>query len=489
MDFFHSSIRIISRNKGKCAVAAAAYRSGTKLTNTRDGVTHDYTRKRNIIHSEIMLPAHAPLEYKDRSVLWNSVEWSEPDRNAQLAREIELSLPAELSHEQQLKLVRSYIQKNFVDEGMCADFSLHDKRDGNPHVHILLTMRPLREDGTWASKSRLVYVLDKDGNRIPGNGKGRWKTRKESAVNWNDRGNAEKWRAAGAEAINEALREAGFTAGFVDHRSYKRQGVDRVATIHEGPTVRAMECKGIRTEIGDENRAILERNKLSDQLRARLSKATGWARYEAAQEQALKASGQSVANPALRYRLFSATLNEPLAKDRKDRRLKESCGLLNLMHEYDIQDAASYLTACKKINEEFYRLQHDIRETDEKLKNLAERVGTLEQHRAYRSLYSRYQKLPTKKQPAFYEANRADLVAFEAADKKLQAWKAAGETIGIKQWKQEHQLLDKERFFQEFSLKEMKEKIRSLEAVKRAYIQDKKREKQRDDERSKERGI
>ena len=106
MEFFHSQTKIISRNKGRSAVAAAAYISGTKMENTWDGVTHDYTRKRHVIYTEVMLPAHAPPEYADRNLLWNSIEWNETKANAQLARSIELSLPAELNHEQNIALIR-----------------------------------------------------------------------------------------------------------------------------------------------------------------------------------------------------------------------------------------------------------------------------------------------------------------------------------------------------------------------------------------------
>lgn len=124
---------------GRSAVAAAAYRSGEKLVNEWDGKTHDYTHKPGVVHAEIMLPAHAPPEFLDRATLWNSVEFSEKSSDAQLAREIEVALPVELSRTEQLALVRSYVRDNFVAEGMCADFALHDKGDGNPHAHILLT--------------------------------------------------------------------------------------------------------------------------------------------------------------------------------------------------------------------------------------------------------------------------------------------------------------------------------------------------------------
>ena len=142
MDFCHATVSIIQRSKGRSAVAAAAYRSGTKLTNEWDGLTHDYTHKTGVVHSEIMLPTHAPPEFADRSTLWNSVEQIEKARDSQLAREVEAALPRELTREQQLALVRAYVKDNFVDKGMCADFAIHDKGTGNPHVHIMLTVRP-----------------------------------------------------------------------------------------------------------------------------------------------------------------------------------------------------------------------------------------------------------------------------------------------------------------------------------------------------------
>ena len=181
---YHCSIKIVSRGKGKSAVAAAAYRSGEKLTNEWDGLTHDYTKKGGVVHSEILLPAHAPPAFSDRSTLWNRVELSEKSNNAQLAREVEIALPVELSREEQTRLVREYCSSQFVSKGMIADFNLHDTGGGNPHAHILLTMRPLDERGAWLPKSKKEYVLDENGEkiRLPS---GRYKTRKVDLVDWN----------------------------------------------------------------------------------------------------------------------------------------------------------------------------------------------------------------------------------------------------------------------------------------------------------------
>ena len=127
---YHCNISIISRGKGKSAVAAAAYRSGEKLTNEWDGMTHDYTRKGGVVHTEIMLPPHAPPSFSDRATLWNSVELYEKAGNAQLAREIDAALPIELSREEQIRLVREYCSSQFVSKGMCVDFVIHDTNSG-----------------------------------------------------------------------------------------------------------------------------------------------------------------------------------------------------------------------------------------------------------------------------------------------------------------------------------------------------------------------
>lgn len=186
MAIYHCSVKCITRSEGRSAVAAAAYRSGEKLTNCYDGVTHDYTKKRWILHQEIMLPEQAPVSYKDRSELWNAVEMAERSSSCRLAREVQVALPLELTMEENIALVQQYVQKNFVRQGMCADIAIHNppkKNDRhqpvdknghptkllnemqfhNPHAHILLTVRPMDEKGKWQPKSQIEYVCIKDG--------------------------------------------------------------------------------------------------------------------------------------------------------------------------------------------------------------------------------------------------------------------------------------------------------------------------------------
>ena len=265
------SIKIISRGKGKSAVAAAAYRAGEKITNERTGIIHDYTRKKGVARTEIMLPEHAPVKYKDRATLWNAVEKVEKASNSQLAREIELALPKELSFSENCNLVREYIQKNFVDHGMIADVAFHQSTSAeNPHCHILLSMRPFNKDGTWGEKQRKVYHLDENGDKIYDPKKRTYKCSKEQTTDWNKWDKAEEWRASWAEVCNSYLEKCGHDER-IDHRSYERQGIEQIPTIHLGTAAHYLEQRGIRTERGDINREIEIANRKLREMDEQLS--------------------------------------------------------------------------------------------------------------------------------------------------------------------------------------------------------------------------
>lgn len=255
MAIYHCSIKIISRGKGKSAIAAAAYRAGEKITNEYDGITHDYTRKGGIVHTEILLPEHAPKEYAERNILWNAVEKIEKAKNSQLAREIELALPVELSREQNISLVREYVKNNFVDSGMCADICIHDINGKNPHAHIMLTLRPFNEDKIWGDKQRKEYTLDKNGDKIYDPKKRQYKCKSVPTTDWNEQTKAEEWRAAWAQSVNTVLEQQDISER-VDHRSYQRQGIEQIPTVHMGVAATQMEKKGIETERGNQNRFI-----------------------------------------------------------------------------------------------------------------------------------------------------------------------------------------------------------------------------------------
>mgnify|MGYP000345531663 FL=1 len=279
MALFHFTVTQTKRSKGQSAIASAAYRSGEKLYSEYYGEYSDYTRKRGVICSDILLPPHAPKEYADRQTLWNAVEKAERGKNAQLAYSFEISLQNEFSLEENIALAREFLFREFVSRGMTVDVSFHEKEceDGgtpNPHFHFLCPIRPMEQDGTWGIKQRREYVLDEEGNRIR-DANGKYVFNAVPTTDWGSPETLEHWREAWAELCNAKFAEKGIDVR-IDHRSYERQGVDLLPTIHEGATVRAMEKKGIRTEKGEFNRWIKATNAVIKDIRKKISLLFDW---------------------------------------------------------------------------------------------------------------------------------------------------------------------------------------------------------------------
>ena len=256
------SFKIISRGKGQSCMASCAYYSGEKKYSEYECCwKYPHSSPARVKWVEVMLPSNAPRAYADPQTLWNAVDAAETSVNAQTARSMLFALPRELTDEQNLALVRDFCQREFVDKGMVCNFFYHDKGDGNPHVHIMLTLRAMDENGKWLPKSKNVYALDENGNRIR-TPNGRWKRVKVNTVDWNERKYGEIWRQDWAAAQNAALEAAGRMER-VDMRSLERQGVeDRLPQKHLGPIPSALERKGISSERGDENRKIISSNEM-----------------------------------------------------------------------------------------------------------------------------------------------------------------------------------------------------------------------------------
>ena len=264
----HFKITIVKRSQGQSAVAGAAYQSGERLFSEYDQKTKFYNKKKELVHAEIMLPSHAPPGFADRATLWNAVEAVENQWNSQLARRIVLAFPVEIPKEQYLSMIKEFCQEQFVSKGMIADFAIHDKGDGNPHAHILLTLRAIDEHGKWLPKARKVYDLDENGERIrlPS---GNWKCHKENTVDWNDQKYAEVWRHSWETITNRYLEAAGRPER-VDLRSFERQGIQQIPTVHLGPAAHQMEKRGVETFLGNLNRDIRAANSLMQSIRRQL---------------------------------------------------------------------------------------------------------------------------------------------------------------------------------------------------------------------------
>ena len=271
----HFQITICSRGKGGSAVVSAAYNSGEKLFCEYDDHTKNYIKKKDeVIAKGILLPEHAPRKFYNRETLWNSVESAEPNYNSQLARKIILALPKELSDEDNKKLLREYCNTEFVSNGMIVDYAIHrpPSNPDNIHAHILLPMRAVDENENWMPKCHKQYPSDREGKPLLDKN-GKQKSRKVPTTDWDNQGNAEKWRTDWGNLQNEYLERAGL-AERVCMDSFEKQGKEEYPTVHMGQAVCALEARGIETDIGSFNRMIQEINRLIKSIAEQLKKLT-----------------------------------------------------------------------------------------------------------------------------------------------------------------------------------------------------------------------
>lgn len=313
MAIYHLEAKVVSRGTGRSAVAASAYLSCSKILNDYDGVQHDYTRKKGLVWQEVFLPEFAPSEWKERGVLWNAVEENEKTKDSRLAREFVVALPIELSEAQWEKLLSDFISGTFVADGMCADVAIHDPDPPghNPHAHIMVTVRPLNENGTWQYKTGKEYLCVKDGEErgftatefkaVKADGwekqypykvgrkrvymppseaekhgykraskhpkSTKYGRQNPIAARWNSEEQLVEWRKAWADVTNHYLERHG-RAERIDHRSHAERGLDEQPTIHEGVTARALERKGIVSDRCEINRQIKADNALLRELKS-----------------------------------------------------------------------------------------------------------------------------------------------------------------------------------------------------------------------------
>ncbi|TRM91756.1 MobA/MobL protein [Streptococcus agalactiae] len=426
-DSFHFSVNIISRGKGKSAVASAAYISGEKIKNEWDGVTHDYTKKQGVISKEIYLPDHAPKEYKDRKTLWNSVELFEKNSNAQLARNFIISLPKELSIEENKKMIEEYVQNNFVKEGMIVDLAIHDEsREGNQniHAHIMTIVRPINEDGTWGQKSKKEYILDEKGEKVL-NKNGKPKTRKVELTTWNDKGNVEKWRENFSDLCNEYLARNKIEKR-VDHRSFERQGIKQIPTIHLGASASAMERKGIRTEKGDINREIKKQNELLKNIGNEIKKISSWLagfkdKLKESYREYKDQSKKQIENESGLFNLYEylsfyqemqennrAELSFYGKRNKAIYDLKRYAGGINYLRENKIKtisDLQGHINNLRCKNSEIYKT---IKENSQKIEDINKCLAYAKTVRKTKATYQEYESKKIFKE-SFYKNNQKEI--------------------------------------------------------------------------------
>ncbi|HEL1118063.1 TPA: MobA/MobL family protein [Streptococcus equi subsp. zooepidemicus] len=474
MAIYHLCIKIISRGKGKSAVAASAYRSGEMIKNDYDGIVHDFTRKGGIAHTEILLPQNAPQDFVNRSVLWNSVEKIEKSKKSQLAREIEIALPKELDREKQIELVREYVKENFVKVGMCADIALHDKNDGNPHAHILLTMRPLNEDKIWGAKSKKEYILDENGEKVKLKN-GNYKTRKINTTDWNEQDKAEQWRKAWADITNKYLEENSIQEK-VDHRFYQRQGIEQIPTIHLGVSATQMEKKGIATDRGNINREIKHQNKILREIARRIKALLNWIRGIGKEERAETENIKSTLPPKENLlSVFENLIRNNTENHNAD--LEKYIESYQFLKEKNITSLSELKESISALRDKNYKTTRALKDTEKKINDRVQLIDQAEKYLKHKDTYKAYTKLKKNKQEYFYNEHTAEIILFESAKKYLKEHLGESKNLAISKWKSEVDTLKKEKKSLYNQILEIREEVGQAEKVKTCIEQLQEQEK------------
>ena len=448
MALYHFSVKQVSRGKGQTVVNSAAYISGQKLYNDYYGQVHDYTRKSGVMFTEILKPDYVPERLSDRETLWNEVERAEKGKRAQLAYSFDIALQNELTLEENIQLAREFCQEQFVARGMIVDLAVHEgkSKDGdepdNPHFHVLAPIRPFTEEGIWGNKQKREYVLDEEGNRIK-DAKGKYVFNAVSTTGWNDPELLKEWRKAWTEKVNDKFRECHMAAR-IDHRSYKEQGIDLIPTIHEGYEVRAMK-KGIKTIIGELNRAIRQFNQMFISLKESIQ----W--MKTAYEEMKMELDRRQQNPTLLESLQDyydkKTQNSPKLSNfyaemerrgKKISNLQEFAKSINYLQVHNIETMDDLQTRIQELNGIISASKAEISEKREQLKNLEDlekKMQVLKQNQPLIDEYNHF--FFQKRREKFYTEHKKAINYYRKCERELKPYRDKKGRLPESRWKKE----------------------------------------------------
>ena len=405
----------------------------------------------DLVHSEITLPPNAPKEYADRATLWNAVELSEKGQKSQLARMLKASLPNEWSYELAEEVVRDYVQRNFVDKGMCADWAIHDsendKGQRNLHIHVMLTLRPLTEKGEWGAKQKKVSGQQKVDKR----NRKQWKCHTVENTDWNSRENAKMWRKDLADTINATNEQLGIALHW-EHRSFKEQGIDREPTIHIGAVANALERKGIQTERGNINREIIKNNLLLEQVKEMLMLAKQ--ELHSAQYEKIKNTAVSVKNEVMemiaKVRERKGRLDLPIVSGKHLRKISDRTALQSAdnaekfitTRKIDSFESLAKFTADKE--QRYQELETVHLSKGQKLNRLKELSKMYALFAPVQATYKESQSLKGFAKMKYDKEHKDSLLKYPELKERMQSLLQNGEKITPKQWKAEIQSLQSE---------------------------------------------
>lgn len=437
MALYHFHADLIRRSKGQSVVAAAAYRAGEKLRCDYYGNEADYTRKQGVVLTDILLPPHAPKEYADREILWNAVEQTEKNAKAQLAYSYDIALQNELSIEENINLARQFLQEQFVSKGMIVDFAVHtpDSESGgipNPHFHVLCPVRPIDENGKWGAKQRREYVLDEQGQRIRDEA-GNYVWNAVPTTDWGAKGTLLHWREEWAGYVNRALEQKGLACR-IDHRSYADRGMEETPTVHEGPTVRAMEAKGIQTDVGNLNRWIRSTNAAIQSLRKKIAELLS--RLGQIKEELSAPQSPKLADILAAY--YGQRNAGAWSSNAKAGNLKQYAETVNFLLEkrlFTVDDLEAYVSGLfRKLDE----LKGKVNQAQSRSKEIRDLLSFAEMYADTKPVYDQMNGIKFKKRrEAYQQEHENELRRFYLARRKLKDHFSKDGKLPISNWRRE----------------------------------------------------
>ena len=465
---FHFHVTQIKRSAGQSAVAAAAYRSGEKLHSEYYGEDSDYTRKGGVICSEILLPPQAPPSFSDRETLWNAVEKVERGKRAQLAYSFDIALQNEFSMQENIELARHFLLEQCVSRGMVADYAIHqpDKKDGgiqNPHFHVMCPIRPIEPDGKWGNKQRREYVLDEQGERIRDEA-GNYVFNAVPTTDWGKPETLEFWREQWAQLCNTRFAEKGLDCR-IDHRSYERQGVEQIPTQHEGPTVRAMEAKGICTDKGDLNRWVRSANAKLNNIRQIISKLLAWLKE-------VKAELSKPQEPLivdLLGRYFAGRNAGAWSQKAKLGNLKSYSAAVSYLHTNNISTLSDLESRLDGYDKTASSLKSSLAAKEQRIKKLDRLVQLADFYREGKPVYDKLNEIKWKKKREEYAAqHERALDLFYMARRELKPYQTDGNKLPLKNWQKEKAVLEQEYTSERQQLSAVQQDLKSIRQIRYA---------------------
>ena len=467
MALYHFHLTQIKRSEGQSAMAAAAYRAGEKLHSDYYGLDYDYTRKSGVVHTEIMLPSHAPREYADRKTLWDAVEKVERGKKAQLAHSFDIALQTEFTLEENVALARQFVSEQLVARGMIADLAVHmpDKDGGieNPHFHVMCPIRPLNPDGTWGLKQRREYVTDEHGNRIEDEN-GDFVFNAVPTTNWSQPETLEEMRRAWAGMCNRKYESKGLDCR-IDHRSYERQGVEQVPTTHEGPNVRKMEAKGIATEKGKLNRWIRNVNRAFAGFKAKLAALMEALDAIIAERRAAQAKfeAENIATLlSIYYRRRNAGAYSSKARANN---LQDEIDTFNYLQSKGISTLDDLKEAASEMGDNVDEMTQSIKEDEARMKELTDLIRYAENYRRIKPTYDEMNGIRwPKKREKFKQDHDGDLRLFYLARRELGEH-VKGKSIPLTDWRAELKTLQTKHKKDYEELKAIREEYHKLHKI------------------------